>query len=340
MVFIHHSHTAVAAYHDLLRMLKDEALSDLRGTPTLKAVNGKSYWYDRYRLGTEIVDRYLGEDSDDLRARFDRTASAQSDTKAAGKERARLVRLLKSEGLLPSDVATGQILTAMGRSGVFRLGGTLVGTQAFRLYEGILGVRIGADAAAMTLDIDIASFERLSLALGDTVDPALPDVFSDFDFVPVPSLDRSSVWRWRSTNRQTLVEFLTPSFSDEEGIRDLPALGVQAQALHHLNYLIADPVDAALLYRSGALVRVPRPERFAVHKLIVADRRRDGDRDKARKDRMQAEFLIRFLAEEQPDLLADAMADARDRGTAWNRRIDASLAKMSEARDILKNLET
>jgi hypothetical protein len=41
------------------------------------------------------------------------------------------------------------------------------------------------------------------------------------------------------------------------------------------------------------LVKVPRPERFAVHKLIVADRRRHGaDTIKARKDRMQAEILI------------------------------------------------
>ena len=42
------------------------------------------------------------------------------------------------------------------------------------------------------------------------------------------------------------------------------ALGVSAQALHHLNYLIAEPIQAAVLYRSGVLVQIPRPERYAI----------------------------------------------------------------------------
>ncbi|MDN3720370.1 GSU2403 family nucleotidyltransferase fold protein [Roseibium salinum] len=43
---------------------------------------------------------------------------------------------------------------------------------------------------------------------------------------------RKKTWRWRQTNRQALVEFLTPSFEQDEAIRDLPALGVNAQSLH------------------------------------------------------------------------------------------------------------
>jgi len=46
------------------------------------------------------------------------------------------------------------------------------------------------------------------------------------------------------------------------GQRPLIALGVSAQALHHLNYLIAEPIHAAVLYRSGVLVQIPRPERY------------------------------------------------------------------------------
>jgi hypothetical protein len=105
----------------------------------------------------------------------------------------------------------------------------------------------------------------------------------------VPSLEKNKIWRWQQTDRTTLVEFLTPSFEENEGIRDLPALGVSAQSLHHLNFLIADPIQVPLLYRSGSLVQIPRPERFAIHKLIVADRRRSGpSKLKARKDRAQA----------------------------------------------------
>jgi len=215
------------------------------------------------------------------------------------------MRTLRAEGYLTADVGTGQVISAMARAGVFRLGGTLVGTQAFRCYEGELGVRIGFDQAAMTDDVDIASFERLSLALEDRVDTPLAEVFAQLKFDAVPSLDKGRVWKWRQTDRQTLVEFLTPSFEDDEGLRELPALGVSAQSLHFLNYLIAEPIQVPLLYRAGVLVQVPRPERFAIHKLIVADRRRGGpDELKSRKDRAQAAFLIEVLAEDRPEDLA------------------------------------
>lgn len=73
-----------------------------------------------------------------------------------------------------------------------------------------------------------------------------------------------------------------------------------------------------LLYRSGALVQIPRPERFAIHKLIVADRRRsDPSRLKARKDRAQADLLIEVLSEERPGELVEAYEDAIGRGAAY-----------------------
>lgn len=312
-------------------MLKDGAVSELRGAARLKTVGRKAYWYDRYRLGTEVRDRYIGEDTAELRARLGRQAEIAGAAKENERQRARLMRVLRAEDYLMSDARTGQAVAAMARAGVFRLGGTLVGTQAFRLYEGELGLRIGLDQAAVTDDIDVASFERLSVALGDRVEEDLAGVFAELKFEPAPSLEAGKVWRWRQTDRTTLVEFLTPSFSAEEGVRDLPALGVSAQSLHFLNYLIAGPIRAPLLYRAGVLVQIPRPERFAIHKLIVADRRRGGpDALKARKDRAQAAFLIEALAEERPADLAEAHAIAQDNGPAWRARLAATLARMPE----------
>ena len=325
----HHSAIGTAAWTDLLRMLKDRSISDLRGAAKLKTIGKKRYWYDQYRLGTDVVDRYIGEDSPDLRERLARHREIAQQAKANDRERSRLMRVLRAEGYLMSDAQTGQVVSAMARAGVFRLGGTLVGTQAFRLYEGELGVRIGFDQSAVTDDIDIASFEQLSVVLGDQVEESLADVFSQLKFEPVPSLERGKVWRWRQTDRTTLVEFLTPSFSEEEGIRDLPALGVSAQSLHFLNFLIAEPLHVPLLYRSGVLVQVPRPDRFAIHKLIVADRRREGpDELKARKDRAQAAFLIDVLSEERPADLAEAYGIALAKGPAWQSRLSSTLERM------------
>ncbi len=335
----HHSHIGTAAWVDLLRMLKDAQVSELKGAPQLKTIGNKKYWYDRYRIGTDVVDRYIGEDSDALRDRLERLADLGQQRKTNEKERSRLMRVLRAEGYLMADAQTGQVISAMERVGVFRLGGTLVGTQAFRLYEGELGIRIGFGRSAITDDIDIASFERLSVALGDTVEDDLAEVFSQLKFDPLPSLKKNKVWRWRQTDRSTLVEFLTPSFEEVEGIRDLPALGVSAQSLHHLNYLIAEPIHAPLLYRSGVLVQIPRPERFAIHKLIVADRRKaDPDRIKARKDRAQAELLVEVLSDERPADLAEAYETALAQGPAWRNRIAASLNLMPETRKRLEDL--
>ena len=329
-----HSPSAHTAYHDLLRSLKDEAISMLRGTPEKVSRKNRAYWYDTYRIGSEVKKAYIGEDTPELSARIAGLQTLRTQTAERKKNRTRLVRILREEGLTSVDSGTGSLLSAMENAGVFRLGGTLVGTHAFRLYEGELGIRLGRDEAAMTDDVDIASFEQLSLALKDRVSPDLQQVLTDFRFEAIPSLDARKVWRWKQTRSEILVEFLTPSFEEDEGIRHLAALGVDAQSLHHLNYLLAEPIKAAALYRSGVLVQIPRPERFAIHKLIVADRRKD--RLKSRKDLMQAEFLINVLSEDRPDELQEAYNEAMEIGPKWQKRIAASLDKLPETRKQLE----
>lgn len=328
-MILRHSPVAHAAYHDLLGSLRDEAVAEIRGTPTRVERKGRVYWYDSYRVGSDVKKTYIGEDSEDLRARMQRVEVLREDREARRRNRSRMIRYLRAEGFLGVDAATGSLLNAMASAGVFRLGGTVVGTQAFRLYEGELGVRFAFDQTAQTLDIDIASFERLSIALEDAVSEPLEKVLEDFAFEAVPSLDRDKTWRWKQTRSETFVEFLTPSFSEDEDLRPLPALGVHAQSLHYLNYLLAEPIFAAATYRDGVLVQIPRPERFAIHKLIVADRRLEGpDSLKAVKDRLQAEFLVGILAADRPDDLRDALDDALSRGNRWRERIMASIARI------------
>lgn len=335
MSFDRHSATAHAAYHDLLRLLLDDRISDLRGTPTRVERNGRVYWYDSFRVGTDVCKAYIGEETPALLARIGKHRAEKANAEERAAERARLVRILRAERLMGLDAATGSLLAAMAAAGVFRLGGTVVGTHAFRLYEGELGLRYRFDDLAQTGDLDIASFERLSLALDDQAEPPVQQVLADFAFDPVPTLDAGPAWRWRQSKGAALVEFLTPAFGDE-GVKPLAAFGVSAQALHHLNYLIADPIPAAVLYRSGVLVQVPRPERFAVHKLIVAARREARDRIKAEKDRRQARFLITALAEDRPEDLQEAYQDALSRGPKWQERVANTLKLMPDVAAMLR----
>ncbi|MDF0602126.1 GSU2403 family nucleotidyltransferase fold protein [Psychromarinibacter sp. C21-152] len=335
---VSHSRAAQVAYQDLLRMHLDEAASEIVGSIEARQRNGRTYLYDRFRIGTEMKSRYLGEDSPDLRDRLARAADLKAEAQERKKRMSRLARVLRSEGMIGTDRETGSLLLAFARAGVFRLGGTLIGTGAYALYQGELGVRFDSDELAQTGDIDFASFERLSVALGDRVEEEPGDILRSMKFEAVPGVFDRRIWKWCQSGGEAMVEFLTPAFGDE-GIKPLPALGVSAQALNYLNFLIAEPIHALALYRSGVLVQIPRPERFAIHKLIVADRRQSGpDEAKARKDRAQAEFLIRILAEDRPDDLAEAYEHALLQGPRWRERIASSLGRMSATKDLLHGL--
>lgn len=333
-----YSRTAQVAYQDLLRLHQDEAASELIGSVEERHRNGRVYLYDKFRIGTEMKSRYLGEGTSELRARLAQAMALKTLSEERRETMARLVRVLRAEGFIATDRDTGSLLLAFARAGVFRLGGTLVGTAAYALYQGELGVRFDSEELAQTGDIDFASFERLSVALGDRVEGEPGDILQSLKFDPVPALEGRQVWKWRQNRGTAMVEFLTPAFGDET-VKPLPALGVSAQALNYLNFLIAEPIPAIALYRSGVLVQIPRPERFAIHKLIVADRRRGGpDQAKSRKDRGQAAFLIGLLAEDRPDDLREAYADALSRGPRWRERIEGTLKRMPETAAMLREL--
>ena len=338
MEIVAHSRPAVVAYQDLLRLHLDEKASNLIGTIEERRRNGRTYLYERFRIGNKMISRYLGEDKPDLRERLECAEALKASAEARRKRMVRLTRTLRAEGFITTDRDTGSILLAFSRAGVFRLGGNLVGTSAYSLYQGELGVRMDYEELAQTGDIDLASFERLSVVLEDKVEKNPGEILRLLKFDPVPGINDRQVWRWRQSRSETMIEFLTPAFGDET-VKPLPALGVSAQALNYLNFLIADPIHAIALYRSGVLVQVPRPERFAIHKLIVADRRQGGpDQLKARKDRAQSEFLVAVLSEDRPDELAEAYEDALSRGPRWRDRIKASLKRMPETAERLSAL--
>ncbi|MGY6708713.1 MAG: nucleotidyltransferase family protein [Rhizobiaceae bacterium] len=338
MQIVSHSRTAVVAYQDLLRLHLDERAADLVGTIEERRRNGRIYLYERFRIGTEMVSRYLGQDRPELRSRLERASELKAEAQARHSRMSRLTRTLRAEGFIAPDRDTGSMLLAFARAGMFRLGGTLVGSGAYGLYQGELGVRMDSEDLAQTGDVDIASFERLSVALEDRVEEEPAQILGMLKFDPIPALDSRQVWRWRQSRSEAMVEFLTPAFG-EERIRRLPALGVSAQALNYLNFLIAEPLHAVVLYRAGVLVQIPRPERFAIHKLIVADRRRGGaEQIKARKDRAQAELLIQVLSEDRPDDLAEAYESALASGPRWRERIGESLRRMPETAERLSGL--
>ncbi|HSF96422.1 MAG TPA: GSU2403 family nucleotidyltransferase fold protein [Thermohalobaculum sp.] len=228
------------------------------------------------------------------------------------------------------------MLYAMARAGVFRLGGTLVGTHAFRLYAAELG-ELYPGLSAATDDIDIAQFAKL--AIEDKADPSMAETLAALSLSPVPTVDpKNRATRWQMPGGGAVVEFLTPRMTERQAIVKLAPLGLWAQGLPFLNFLIAEPIPAVALYREGVLVQVPRPERYAIHKLIVAQRRSGPHRGKSRKDLDQAAALIRSLAGQRPYELLDAYTVATASGPAGKAAISRSLAQRPDCAAMIEAL--
>lgn len=303
---------------------------DERGSFVRKRSKGRMYWHHQRKIEGKIVGLYVGPVTDkSITDRVKRFGSIKSDFR----ERREMVRALSATGLPVPDSSSGAVVEALWKAGLFRLRGVLVGTVAYQCYAGLLGVRLGG-AALRTQDADFAQFWGISRNIGDSMPPML-DVLRGVDktFKEMPTLDDPFVTtRYRNASGYK-VEFLTPNrgSQDHQGKpARMPALGgAAAQPLRHLDYLIHQPERSVLLYKGGVPVTVPRAERYAVHKLIVAVERRE--QAKAGKDIMQAGTLISALAAKRPLELAEAWQAAWAVGPRWKEKLERGRARLTEA---------
>lgn len=299
------------------------------GTFERRTLSGRDYWYHRaYNRGTgKDTVRYVGVAGAALDDRIARHAALKPDIRG----RRQLVATLKRAGFPAPDALTGELLAALARAGVFRLRACLAGTIAFSCYPALLGVRLPA-AAMRTEDLDLAQFHGIAVSIGEAAEPLLDSLRQvDPSFAPVPSLQSPLLSHTLRNARGYRVELLTPhQGSDERAGRlvVLPTLpGLAAQPLRFLDFLIRGEERTVVLHGPGIAVNVPAPERYAVHKLIVATRRVGPGRAKAAKDVAQAAGLIGALAAiRQTDLLRDAWEDAWQRGPAWRKALNSGLS--------------
>lgn len=332
--------TLQTLYQDLLQAHLDRPPEEMAGSPHLRETGGKSFWYVTVRApGGKHRQHFIGPDDQSTRKRIERWKAARDEARAFRALASEKAAALRAARLPALDMTTGKVLRALAQAGAFRLGGMLVGTHAFRLYDFELGMRVSSDVTAITGDIDVAAFERLSLSIEDHADPELTTVLRDLGMSPIGSLNHKKPTRWRMTASDFVVDFLAPSFDDKEGPQKLEALGVWAQGLHFLNFLIRDPLPAVAIYREGVLVQIPRPERYAIHKLIVSPRRRGPGQAKAEKDLAQARALIAALSDARPAELKSAYEEAVAEGKAWADAIDRSLKRDPSIREMLEALD-
>ena len=300
-----------------------------RGTFRRKKSKDRFYWQFQWREGTAVKSRYVGPVTDpSITERVNRFAQIKSDFKG----RRELVRSLAAAGLPVPDRLSGAVIEAMGRAGFFRQRGVLVGKLAYQAYAGILGVRLGA-RQLMTQDADFAQFWGVSENVGDAMKPPLEILKGvDDSFRTVPRLGDPFVSTQYRNSAAYRVDFLTPNRGSDDH-HGKPAKmkafsGAGAEPLRHLDFLIHQPERSVLLQGGGVPVVVPRAERFAVHKVIVAVERRDTA--KSDKDTAQADTLIQVLAKKRPIELAEAWKTAWDSGARWRDKLEKGRARLSD----------
>lgn len=259
--------------------------------------------------------------------------SAEADAIAEGvreridelKELVPSLRLLGREGFVLADPRTYVTLASLHNHGVFAAGGMLIGSHAYGVLLNRLGVRATPYA---TEDIDIA--RRGVLAFKTRPEKGFLEMLRDsgIEFVEVPELNRKkppTSFKQRGRSRFH-VDLLVPSVGEEFTVMPIPELKAHATGLPYLGYLLAESQTAMLMAREGCCgVRVPLPERFAIHKLVVS-RLRTGREAKSDKDIHQACILCAVLAESHPGAIELAAKEVPRRARKY-LKLAAAAAK-------------
>ena len=267
-----------------------------------QAYDGDGKQRERYLAGP-VGDSEADAAAEALRTRIEET-----------KDLVPTLRMLGREGFCLVDRKTYATLAALHNHGVFAAGGMLIGSHAYGVLLNRLGVRATPYA---TEDIDIARREALAFQKVPTKGLLAILRESGIDFVEVPSLDRKQpATSFKQKGRGRFhVDLLVPSKDETFPVVPVPELGASATGLPYLRYLLAESQTAALLAREGCCaVRVPLPERFAVHKLVVS-KLRSGRSVKAEKDESQAIALCAALTETHPGALESAVRALPRRAT-------------------------
>lgn len=326
--------TSQTLYAELLEQTlaleASRSAASLPGSFTQRKVKGKTYHYYVYRdLANRYRQVYVGPDSETVR-QF--VAKVQADKRHFVADLGRIEELcaaLTATGAMITPFSHAKLIQALADSGLFRFGMVLVGSHAFSVIGNLLGVHWGD--SHKTQDVDLAYDPDIDVGVADAEELNIPGVLQQLQmgFIPVPQLShRQPSTSFRVRGKELRVDFLMPMIGkNREKPVFLPHLHTAVQPLRFLDYLVEKSEQGVIVANRGILVNVPNASRFALHKLIVSQVRKN--QTKAGKDIHQAARLCEVLLESRPGELTKAYRALTVQGKGWVTHFKAGLEAMA-----------
>jgi len=319
---------AQAAYSNAATAIRAlEARRDagmLPGNFVTKTVKGEPYWYFQFTdLSGKQRQVYVGRDDEATRRL--RETHINSPNRDGLEHARRLARAAIDLGCASLIPAHSRVIAKLADASFFRVGGVLIGTHAYAAYQNPLGIRW--DTADSTTDLDFAHDQRLSTAIASDVHVDVASAIESLrmGFVPLKSLSTYQ----KADEPDFQIDFLTSMGRAGEDAVHNKSLNLRLQPQRFMEFSLEDPFQSVVLGSVGPIVvNLPRPEKYALHKLLVAPERTADFKDKVRKDLTQAASLIAYLTANDPDALGAAIDNLHARGSGWTKRFKAGLTML------------
>lgn len=151
----------------------------------------------------------------------------------------------------------------------------------------------------------------------------VPALLKDLGFIVVFRGDKGYI---KLDHPDLILEFLVPERGKGfDKPYKIPALGINATALRFLDFLLTNTIKVKV---ENFYLTLPHPANFALHKLIIFQRR--ANKEKALKDKNTAVEILRALIDKgEVNILADVFNSAHHK---WQNKIIKGLEEVKETK--------
>ena len=279
-----------------------------KGNIRQKKIGREIYYYLQYRKGKKVIDEYIGKKiPEELRKSLIRQKQLKIEFKKI-KEGLKMLGINKTgeiEFILPLQ----KFFRIITKEKLWEEGIEIIGSWCFMLYQKYLPL---PPYPLRTQDIDIL----------------IPLPYNGKNFDLYQALKQLGFQENFNPDNSTFfvgygikIEFLAPERGRESHKAPyIPPLGITPQLLRFMDILLKEKIN--LNISRGIKIRVPSPASFFLHKILIADRRKEEG--KREKDFRQVIHIGRYILQTEDERIK-MLNIYTPFSPSWKKRIDNSL---------------